>query len=97
MKATITILAAVLTFQAGILFAGNEITSAPVTNESAMISLAPIMPAEATFEDINATTIDITNLAPSMPLEADFTDVTPDAIIDLMNLAPTTPATADFE
>ncbi len=96
MKATITILAAVFTLQAGILFAGNETISAPVANEIAMISLAPITPVGAAVEDINTTTVDIATLAPSMPPEADFSDFSTDANIDLTSLTPITPAIADF-
>ena len=96
MKATITILAAVLTLNSGIFFAGNETISAPVAKEIAMISLAPITPVGATFEDVNATTIDIATLAPSTPSEADFNDFAADANIDLTSLTPITPAIADF-
>ena len=100
MKATITILAAVLTLNTGILFAGNEITSAPVTNENTtvnLISLAPSAPLEATFEYATISVIDLSALAPTILLEADFSDVAPDANTDLTSLAPLTPAVADFE
>ena len=96
MKATITIIAAVLTLNTGILWAGNESSSVSIANESAMISLAPVTPAEATFEDVNVTTIDVAAIAPTMPLDAEFTDVAPDISIDLTNLAPFAPAVADF-
>jgi hypothetical protein len=96
MKATISIFAAILTLQAGILFAGNETISAPVANESAVITLAPSAPMEATFEDVATTVIDFVAIAPATPVEADFSDIAPDANIDLTNLAPLTPAVADF-
>ena len=96
MKATITILAAVFTLQAGIVFAGNGTISTPVANESAIITLTPSSPLEATFEDVATAVIDIVAIAPAMPLEADFSDVAPDASIDLTNMAPLTPVVADF-
>jgi len=96
MKATITILAAVLTLNAGILFAGNEIISAPVTNESFITAIAPITPTEATFEDFNPTTVDIATLAPVTPAVAEFSDSI-SLTIDINALAPITPAAADFE
>jgi hypothetical protein len=97
MKATITILAAVFTLQAGILFAGNETISTPVASESAIITFAPSAPLEATFEDATTTVIDFVAIAPATPVEADFSDIAPDASIDLTNLAPLTPVVADFE
>ncbi|MCX6268841.1 MAG: hypothetical protein NTW16_16065 [Bacteroidetes bacterium] len=96
MKTTITILAAVLTLNAGILFAGNEISSAPIANESTFITLAPSAPMVATFEDAAIALVDFVSIAPVTPVEADFSDVAPDATIDLTNLAPLTPAMADF-
>ena len=96
MKATFTILTAVFTLQAGILFAGNETISVPVANESTVITLAPSAPLEATFEDVATAVIDFVAIAPVTPVEATFSDVTPDASIDLTNLAPLTPVVADF-
>ena len=97
MKSTITILAAVLTLQAGILFAGNETISAPVANESAIITLAPSAPLEATFEDLTVTVIDFVAITPATPVEATYSDFAPDASTDLTNLAPLAPVVADFE
>ena len=97
MKSTITILAAVLTLNAGIVFAGNETISSPVANESAVITLAPSAPLEATFEDATTAVIDFVAIAPTTLVEATFSDVAPDAIVDLTSLAPITPVLADFE
>lgn len=96
MKTTITILAAVLTLNAGILFAGNNTFSGTETTESAIITIAPSTPLEATFEDVNIAVLDFAAIMPSTPVEADFSDVAPDAAIDITNLMPSTPAVADF-
>ena len=94
---TITItIATILTLQAAILFAGNETTSAPMTNERVTITLAPSVPLEATFEDLNEVVVNIDALAPVIPSEADFSDVAPVENATLMNLAPLTPSVADF-
>ena len=98
MKSTITILAAVLTLSASVLFAGNETSSAPVSNETNTIKmsiLAPVTPSEATFEDIPSVN-EIAALIPVTPTEATFEDVSGD-VMPNNALAPTTPATADFE
>jgi hypothetical protein len=96
MKTTITILAAVLTLNAGILFAGATTFSGTETIESSIVTLAPATPIEATFEDANIAVIDFSAIIPSTPAEADFSDVAPEAGIDLTNLVPVTPAVADF-
>ncbi|MCX6268866.1 MAG: hypothetical protein NTW16_16190 [Bacteroidetes bacterium] len=98
MKATTIIIAAILSLQAGNLFAGNEISSAPVTNESVTLTLAalaPVTPLEATFEEIPEMN-EVSFLAPVSPAEATFEDMPcePDLIVDF---APTTPSVADFE
>ncbi len=96
MKATTVILAAVLTLQAGILFAGND-NIAPVSNENSsisMISLVPATPAEATFEDME--TGSMAYLVPSTPAEATFDDM-PVMVPSVGDLMPGTPVLADFE
>jgi hypothetical protein len=98
MKTTITILAAVLTLSASVLFAGNETSSAPVSNDNATITmavLAPVAPAEATFEDFT-TVNEIAALVPVTPSEATFEDVSTD-MISTIDLSPVTPSQADFE
>ncbi len=97
MKATITIFAAVLTLQASILFAGNKTISTPVANESAIITLAPSAPLEATFEETTVAVIGFIAIAPATPVETDFNEIAPDTSIDLTNLAPVIPVLADFE
>lgn len=86
----------VLTLQAGVLFAGNEITSAPAARVSSTIALAPSVPVDVTFEDVATETLDISVLAPTTTLEADFNDVLPEAVINLATLAPLAPTAADF-
>ena len=93
MKATITILAAFLTLEAGILFAGND-NIVPATNDNFTISLAPSTPIEANFEDI--TTISLVDLMPVMPFTATFDDM-PAIMPVLIALSPATPEIADFE
>ena len=98
MKTTITILAAVLTLSVNVLFAGNETSSAPVTNDNATISmvfLAPIAPAEATFEDFIMAN-EIVVLAPVTPSEATFKEM-PIDVVSVFDLAPVVPIQADFE
>jgi hypothetical protein len=98
MKTSTIIFAAVLTLQAGILFAGNENSSAPVTNEAAtitMASLSPATPAEATCEEFVAEA-GISSLVPVTPSEAAFEDM-PGDLASTFDLAPVTPVTADFE
>ncbi|MDP1621325.1 MAG: hypothetical protein Q8M08_03210 [Bacteroidales bacterium] len=94
MKTSTIIIAAILTLNTGLLFAGNETTTASVTNRNRMISLAPSMPLEATFED--AVTIETNNLIPVLPAEAEFND-TPSEMVSFADLAPVTPAVADFD
>ncbi|MEI7526777.1 MAG: hypothetical protein WCJ95_20680 [Mariniphaga sp.] len=98
MKTTITFLAAVLTLSANVLFAGNETSSAPVSNDNAtftMAILAPVVPAEATFEDFTSVN-EIATLAPFTPSEATFEEMPVDATL-VFDLAPVAPIQADFE
>jgi hypothetical protein len=91
MKTTI-IIAAILSFQASVIFAGNNTTCPSCI-------LAPVTPVVAVFEETNATvtsTFNYTSLAPVAPEEADFSDVVPEKNIDLAVLAPVTPSEADF-
>lgn len=92
MKASVTILAAIFTIHAGILFAGND--NAPVVNENITISLAPSTPVEATFEDVAA--IDAISLMPVTPSEASFEE-TPATLPSIADLSPVIPIVADFE
>ncbi len=97
MKTTITLLAAVLTLSASVLFAGNETSSTPVSNENTTITmefLAPVAPAEATFED--CTVNDTEHLVPVTPSEATFEEMPAD-VYTVFDLAPVAPIQADFE
>jgi hypothetical protein len=97
MKATSTILAAVLTLSMNVLFANND--GAAVINNmnsSTFTTLAPATPAEATFEETNDVTAIAFKLAPSTPIEADFSDVITETTIYITTLAPVTPSEADF-
>jgi len=109
MKLITIIFAAVFTLQVFSLFAsGNDTRSASVKANitcTELNLLAPVTPAEATFEDAAPaflTPFDIAALAPITPKEAEFeaeTDfndvVTPE--VDIKTLAPALPAEADFE
>lgn len=100
MKAIITIIAVALTLQAGILFASNDITSAPTVNELniiSLISLSPATPVEATFNDMPSEMISVDDLAPVTPAIADFNDSLEVMNIDIEMLRPAVPAEADFE
>ena len=103
MKATSTILAAILTLSMNVLFAGNDEATLKTGTTTFRVSLAPSTPAEATFEDVNelnatafvpAPTINITTLAPVTPIEADF--ASDDDTTTAGVLAPVTPSVADF-
>jgi hypothetical protein len=96
MKATTTILAAVLTLSMNVLFAGNDETLLRTETNTFLSSLAPATPAEATFEDVNEATIAAFILAPVSPIEADFSDAISETTIDITTLAPVTPIEADF-
>ncbi len=99
MKATTIIIAAVLALQVNVLFAGSKSSNEPpVTKENtsiSLISLTPITPVEATFED-NAILTDFAILAPVTPTEAMFEDM-PSEMAQAIDLAPTTPPVAEFE
>ena len=98
MKTTITILAAVLVLSTSALFAGNETSSVPVSNDNAAIAmefLAPVAPAEAIFEDLPIVN-EIAPLVPVTPSEATFEDFTSD-MVSTFALAPVVPTQADFE
>ena len=102
MKATIIIIAAVLSLQASVLFAKNNETSPITKNEAVhfnMNVLAPVTPGEATFEDATESIgydFNFSDLAPVTPFEADFPDVVSENIIDITILAPVAPTEADF-
>jgi hypothetical protein len=98
MKATTIIMAAVLSLLGSSLFAENNINLAPVAGANAtisLVSLAPVTPVEATFEEI-VTLTDYSVFAPAIPLEADFNDNEMIQPVDYSTLAPATPAEADF-
>ena len=102
MKTTTILLAAVLSIQISVLFAGNKETTPTENTESASLNinqLAPVTPEEATFEEgmeTVASAFDFSILAPVTPEEAGFTDIVPEKNIDLTILAPVTPAEAEF-
>jgi hypothetical protein len=93
MKTTTLILAAVLALQVNILFAGNDVASAPATNSYSSVSLAPVTPTEATFEESIVT--EMNALMPVTPTEATFEDAAPE-MVSITALAPAPPAEADF-
>ena len=99
MKAIPFIIAVALILQVSNLLAHN---SFPRTNEnkdanaSLSVSLIPITPTEATFDDVTMS-YDIASLAPVTPAEAEFSDAVPSANVDLKWLAPVAPNTADFD
>ena len=96
MKATTTILAAVLTLSINVLLAGNDEAIMNSETNTVRTSLAPATPSEATFEDANDATFSVFVLAPITPVEADFTDVVTESTINIATLSPVTPAEADF-
>ena len=103
MKTTSYIIAAVLSLQVSLLYAGNNETRTSSPKEAVTItitSLAPVTPPEATFEDATETNdflFDFSDFSPVVPMEADFSDNEPERINDYKLLAPVTPAEADFD
>jgi len=98
MKATTIIIAAALTLSVNVLFANNDLPSAPVANANntmSLTSLAPAVPAEADFEDAVAM-VDFSVLAPVTPVEAQFEDLTYE-LVSALSLAPVTPTTAEVD
>jgi len=95
MKTTTIILAGLFTLQTSLLFAGNE-TVTPNTARVLLTpaALAPVPPAEATFEDFPEPA-EPALLAPITPPEAGFED-TAEIFPDLSGMAPSTPGVADF-
>ena len=96
---TILIIATIFFLQLSILAAGNNKEASMITNRAVLYTaslLAPVAPAEATFEDV-VTLTDIATLAPAAPEEADFSEFAPETAIDITNLSPVTPAEADFK
>ncbi|MCX6279151.1 MAG: hypothetical protein NT004_13800 [Bacteroidetes bacterium] len=97
MKTTKIILAAILSLQIGNLFAGNENICAPVAEVSSTINtitLVPITPVEATFEDIT-TEITFFGLSPLTPIVASFEDFSVE-MVSAIGLSPIMPSEADF-
>jgi hypothetical protein len=98
MKAITILIAAILALQVNILFAGNETVTAPGTTDNTLITaaiLAPVAPAEATFEEAILINENI-NLIPVTPSEASFEDIS-FPMVSAFDLAPVVPVLADFE
>ena len=90
------ILTTFFALQIGLMKAGNDGTSVNTKNEMSYfsaISLAPVTPREASFEDTEFSS-EFSFLVPVTPKEASFED-TIEALI-IINLAPVTPKEADF-
>jgi len=85
----------VLILQAGVLFAGNEISSAPSASAHSTILFAPVTPAEATFEEF-IPVMEVVVSGPVVPVEATFEETITETL-SVTDLAPGTPADADFE
>jgi len=91
-------LAAVLTLFANILVAGNDLIDTPSPssfNRSAIVTLTPVIPAEATFEDASFP-VEFTGFAPVVPTEAGFEENISDTL-NVKAFAPALPVEADFE
>lgn len=102
---TIYVLAAFLGLPFSTIYAAGSLTEAPAslnsnTSYTASLTLAPVTPAEATFEELilpNGSMPGLTGLIPGTPSEADFNDEAPAAAVSAAVLAPVTPKEADFE
>ena len=94
------IIASVLALQMNILVAGNECTSSPTSNESAntaLISIAPTTPMEATFESDTNDLAGPTNPAQLTQAMAGFENPVDALTLDIETLAPKSPVEADFD
>ncbi len=94
------IIASVLALQMNILVAGNECTSSPTSNESAntaLISVAPTTPMEATFENDTNDLAGPANPAQMTQAIADFEKPVDALTLDIETLAPKSPVEADFD
>ena len=96
MKTTKTILAFIFAFQTAFLFAGNDTPSVFSTESSAavVLALAPVTPAEATFEDMAPESL-FSGLSPVTPGVATFEDCSVE-MVSVKALSPETPSVADF-
>ena len=101
MKTKSIIFAAILSLQVSFLFAtgtGTRLRSTIYENTNISLSnLAPVTPAEATFEDETATfeNMYLSGLYPVTPPEATFEDEIAPAL-EFTNVAPAPPIEADF-
>jgi hypothetical protein len=107
MKTTIYTMIVLLTFNAGVLFAGG-IKHYTIKSEAnrieAAIDLEKLAPSAPLFAEFNDGTefkaspeVLISNLAPATPKEADFDDATLPVQISTEQLAPASPKEPDFE
>ncbi|MEI7661851.1 MAG: hypothetical protein WCK34_06630 [Bacteroidota bacterium] len=102
---TIYVLAAILGLQFNTIFAAGNFSDSPASlnnssSPATVIALAPVTPAEATFEaipEMNENTKIITGLTPELPVVANFSDEAPSPEVSISTLAPVTPKEADFE
>ena len=102
MKAQSIIIAAIFSLQVSFLFASGTDTRLRINNnEFVNVSvniLAPVAPAEATFEDETIPALenlDLPGLTPVTLAEATFDDETGDMLV-FSKLTPVTPFEADF-
>jgi hypothetical protein len=98
MKTTATLFIAIFLLQVNILFAGNdgvERNSRSDINSVQFVSLTPVTPAIADFEEASPSS-GFFQLAPTTPKEATFEDSNVDDETTIIGLAPVTPAEADF-
>ena len=112
MKSIKIIIAAILTIQTGILFAGNE-RMTPVTEVIPTVNillLLPSVPCETTLEDTfiglspvtpavesSSEMVSFTDLTPVIPFEVDIMDAEDQTSFDLHPILPFVPVEVDFE
>ena len=73
----------------------NSPSSATLTLNTMITSLAPNVPSISDFNDAELNATDFIELAPVAPAEADFSE-TPETSTTIADLAPVSPAEADF-
>jgi hypothetical protein len=96
MKATIFLAAVVLTLQVNALLAASDGAAIKSdANTPVTISLAPVTPASAPFEETNI--FSISDLSPVTPPAADFSDASTQPDVKKTVLSPSSPSMAGFD
>jgi len=101
---SIILLAAIFSFQISSVFAGKTEVKSSGTSEAETIcvecpQLIPIIPLEASYEDLDEVTSLMSEdfLIPEVPMTADFSDISQEIGAGCPDFSPEVPLEADFE